>query len=141
MSQNFTCHGFIGQDPELKNFPDGTPVVNFSVASTNRWKDKKTGEIKESTDWFRMVATGSSAEIIAEYFSKGSEIVITKSRFKQRKYEKNGVDHYMSEFFVESFDFCGKKSGGDSKTDQQAKAYSADNSPPVKSDFDDDIPF
>jgi len=54
----FMAKGFLGQDPELKYFPDGTAVVNFSIADTQRWKDKKTGEVKEKTEWFRLVATG-----------------------------------------------------------------------------------
>jgi len=143
MSQNFNCHGYIGQDPELRAFPDGTAVVNFSVASSNRWKDKQTGEQKERTDWLRMVATGRRAEVIAEHFKKGSEIIITKSQFRQREYEKDGKKHYSSEFMVESFDFCGKKSGdgGAAKTQAQANEYAQGQNQPNYNDFNDDIPY
>ena len=137
------CKGFIGQDPELKHFPDGTAVVNFSVADSQRWKDKKTGEMKERTEWMRFVATGRRAEIIAEYFTKGSEILITDSQFRNREYEKDGVKHYTSEFFVNGFEFCGRKSdsgGGQAKTNQQSQDYAQDNNPP-ESEYAGEIPF
>lgn len=133
--------GFLGQDPELKHFPDGTAVVNFSAADSKRWKDKKSGEIKEKTEWARFVATGKRAEVIAEHFIKGSEILITDSELRNRSYEKDGVTHYISEFYVNGFEFCGRKNDpGQAKTNQQAQDYAQDNNPPAGA-YEDDVPF
>lgn len=138
MSQNFSCHGYLGQDPDLRYFPDGTPMVSFSVASTQRWKDQ-SGETKERTDWFRMVATGRRAEVIAEYFKKGSEIVITRSQFRQREYTKDGEKRYVAEFRVQDFDFCGRREAADRQTGEAVSRPSSQ--PADTNDFDDDIPF
>ena len=139
----FLCKGFLGQDPELRHFPDGTAVVNFSVADTQKWKDKQSGEIKEKTEWMRFVATGKRAEVIAKHFSKGSEILITDSQLRNGSYEKDGQTIYTTEFFVNGFEFCGRKSdAGAARTNQQSENYAPQNNPPQQSDdFDDDIPF
>lgn len=137
----FMTKGFIGQDIKLNHFPDGTAVVNFSIADTQRWKDKETGEKKEKTEWFRMVATGKRAEAIAEYFSKGSEILIADSQARTRMYEKDGVKHYPTEYWIRDFEFCGRKSEAKgAKVAQQAQAASPESMPPIE-DFNDDIPF
>lgn len=141
------AHGYFGQDPELSYFQDGTAVVNFSIAVTKKWKDKETKEIKQKTEWPRFVATGRQAEVIAEYFKKGSEIVITDSELRTRNYDhKDGYKVYITELMLKpgGFDFCGKGngSGNSDRADQQQQAYSSDNQPPKKNeDFDDDIPF
>jgi len=139
---NTIIHGYFGNDVDMRSFPDGTPVGNFSVAETKKWKDKETQQPREKTTWFRCVAIGKRAEVISQYFQKGREILITQSEFRTREYEKDGVKQYMSEFLVNGFEFCGKKSsdGGDARTTQQGQDYAPQNNPPV-SDFDDDIPF
>ncbi|MBE0434208.1 MAG: single-stranded DNA-binding protein [Methylomicrobium sp.] len=134
-------HGYLGADPELKYLPDGAPVVNFSVGVSQRWKDKQTGEIKENTDWPRCVAFGRRAEVISEHFSKGSEILITDSQFKNRSYDKDGERRYITEFVVSGFEFCGKRrETGQGKANTQAQTYQS-SMPPEHADFDDDIPF
>jgi len=138
---NTTIHGFLGQDPEVRHFPDGTPVANFSVAETQNWKDKTTGEKRSKTTWFRCVATGNRVKVIADYFKKGSEILITQSEFRTGEYEKDGRTIYTSEFFVTGFEFCGRKSeGAVQRTQHQAQTHAPDNNSPA-SDYNDEIPF
>lgn len=156
MSVNkFIGKGNLGQDPDLRYLPDGREVVNFSMACNERWKDKQAGQIKESTEWVRVVAFGGRAKTIAEHFKKGSEIYI-EGKLRTRKYEKNGVDHYATEIVMDEFDFCGgRQSGnGDQKAQQQASAYDRQTAPaygenpPVSAyqgvagdEFNDDIHF
>jgi len=138
---NTVIHGFLGSDPEVRHFPDGTPVVNFSVAETKNWKDKVTSEKRSKTTWFRCVATGNRVKVIADYFKKGSEILISQSEFRTGEYEKDGHKVYTSEFFVTGFEFCGRKSeNSGQRSAQQDEQYAPQNNPPV-SDFDEDIPF
>jgi single-strand DNA-binding protein len=130
--------GNLGEAPVLKALPTGESVVNFSIACTDRWKDKTTGEQKESTEWIRAVCFGKRGEVIAEHFTKGSAIYIS-GKLRTRSWDKDGVKHYMTEIVVTDFQFCGKRDNSESKADQQAKSY-ADTMPPMP-DFDDDIPF
>ncbi len=148
--------GNLGQDVDLRFMPDGRAVANLSVACSERYKDKSTGETKESTEWIRAVVFGKRAEVIAEYFKKGSQIHI-QGKLRTRKYEKNGVDTYATEIVVNEFQFCGQKSGGgDEKAKQQSAAYgqqqgapSHQEKPPVSSyddqyndaPYDDNLPF
>jgi single-strand DNA-binding protein len=154
-----TFKGFLGGDVDLRFLPDGTPVGNLSIACSERWKDKQSNEIKERTEWARLVVFGKRAEVINEYFKKGSEIYV-ETKMRTRKWEKDGITHYSTEFVIENFDFCGTRNGGDSgnaRAQQQASAYSPNsqsesggnnppqhNAPPPDYDdqFDDDtIPF
>ena len=134
--------GFFGRDPELRHFPDGTAVVNFSIADTQKWKDKQTGEPREKTEWFNFVATGRRAEVIAEHFRKGSEILIVDSAATTRMYEKDGVKHYPVEYRVNQFEFCGKKSdSGGQRLQQQAQHHQGNDQMPPQQDFNDDVAF
>ena len=148
--------GNLGQDPDLRYMPDGRAVVNLSIACSERWKDKQTGETKESTEWIRAVCFGKRAQVIAEHFKKGSQIYVS-GKMRTRQYEQDGIKRYSTEIVVEEFQFCGNRSGnGDTKAQQQAAAY--DRSPVPKGvdnpsvsaysgdagsydDFDDQIPF
>lgn len=142
--------GNMGADPALTYLPDGRGVVNFSIACGERWKDKN-GEVQERTEWIRCVGFGRRAEVISEYFSKGSQIYI-EGKMRTREYEKDGVKHWATEIVIDNFEFCGQRSGGsDAKAQQQAAAYGqqsaqqpvgANSSQPANyNDFDDDIPF
>lgn len=149
-----TFMGYLGQDPEIKYLPDGTAVANISVACSEKWKDKVSGEIKEKTEWIRAVVFGKRAEVIAEHFKKGSQIHIT-TKARTRDYDKDGVKHYVTEFVISEFQFCGQRTdNGGAKATQQAAAYggkaqqatkqSAPNYPDNNNypdDFSDDIPF
>lgn len=148
--------GNLGQDPDLRFMPNGREVVNLSVACGERWKDKATGEIKEQTEWLRIVAFGGLAKVLAEHFKKGDQIYL-EGKIRTRKYQdKDGSDRYSTEIVADTFDFCGSRSGGngDQKAQQQSAAYDlqsapANNNPPPSAyenamggdQFDDDIPF
>jgi single-strand DNA-binding protein len=101
--------GNLGDDPELRSLPSGDAVVNFSVASTERWNDNN-GERQEHTEWIRCSAFGKTAEVIAEWFGKGSEIYL-EGRLRTRKYQdQDGNDRYATEVKVDQFSFTGGSS-------------------------------
>ncbi len=149
--------GNLGEDPKLTYLPSGVAVANFSIACSRKWKDKQTNEVKEETDWVRCVAFNRRAEVIAEHFKKGSQIHVT-TQMRNRSWEKDGQKHYITEFFVQDFQFCGNRQGsGNSAANAQAEAYgqqapkpsSNRHAPPAQppsnanydEPFDDDIPF
>lgn len=98
--------GNLGQDAELKVFGDGNSVLNFSVASTEKWNDKSTGERKERTEWFRCKMGGKRANALAQYLTKGTKVAVTGS-LETRTYEKDGVKHYATDVRVQDVEFCG----------------------------------
>jgi single-strand DNA-binding protein len=131
--------GNLGGDVEIKALPDGTSVGNFSIACGEKWKDKATGEIKEKTEWVRVVVFGRRAEVISEHFKKGSQIYVS-GKLRTREWEKDGAKHYMTEVVADNFQFCGQRSDtGSVKVSQQAAAYQPQ--PDNFEDFDLDIPF
>lgn len=99
MINKVTIVGFLGQDPILTHLPDGKPSATFSVATNETWKDKKTGEKKESTEWHRVVTFGKLASIISQYAKSGSKVYI-EGKLQTRKYNKDGVDHYITEILI-----------------------------------------
>ena len=131
--------GNLGADPETKFLPSGDAVTNLSIATTDRWKDKQTGEEKERTEWHRVSFFGRRAEVIAEYFHKGDPIYVEGS-LQTRKYEKDGVTHYATEIKGRDFQFLSRKDEGGGRTNevrQPAPATTAKTQPGA----DDDIPF
>ena len=99
--------GRLGGDPETRYLPSGDAVCNFSVATSEKWKDKSTGEQQERTEWHRCSAFGRTAEVIAEYFLKGSEIYL-EGKLQTRKWQaQDGTDKYSTEIRVDSFSFTG----------------------------------
>ncbi len=104
--------GNLGRDPEIRYTQSGTAVVNFSIATSEQWTDKNSGEKKEHTEWHRIVFWGKQAEIIQKYMSKGSQIFI-EGKMKTRKWEKDGVERYTTEVEGSNFTMLGSKGGGD----------------------------
>jgi len=90
--------GNLGRDPEMRYTTDGTPVCNISVATSDTWKDKATGERREKTEWHRVVFFRGLAEICARYLRKGSKVFI-EGKLQTRSYEKNGATHYITEIY------------------------------------------
>ena len=88
--------GNLGRDPEMRYTQDGSPVCNFSIATSDTWKDKNTGEKREKTEWHRIVTFRRLAEICARYLKKGSKIFI-EGKLQTRSYEKDGTTHYITE--------------------------------------------
>ncbi len=118
--------GNLGRDPEIRYSQQGTAMVNFSIATSEQWNDKKTGEKKEKTEWHRIVAFGKPAEILEKYLSKGSKVYI-EGRIQTRNYEKDGQTHYTTEIVVREFQFLGGKqenqSGGSNYQSNSGGGY------------------
>ena len=92
--------GNLGQDPEVRYMPNGNAVANISVATSETWKDKQTGESKDKTEWHRVVIFGKLAEIAGEHLKKGSQVYI-EGQLQTRKWQdQSGIDHYTTEIVV-----------------------------------------
>lgn len=139
--------GHLGKDPEVRYLPSGEAVANFSIATTEKWKDKNTGEAREETEWHRISTFGRLAEIVGEYVKKGS-LVFVQGKLKTRKYtDGQGVERYSTEIRAETLKMLGGRdaSQGSAPAQRQAPAATPRPSPaPAPSgfdDMDDDIPF
>jgi single-strand DNA-binding protein len=140
--------GHLGQDPELRHTQSGAAVCNFSLATTDRWKDKQ-GEKQEKTEWHRCVAWGKPAEVLAKYLTKGSQVYIEGSLETKQWEDKDGNKRYTTEIKVREFTFLGGgKSNGDSRrggSHDPAPARGGDDlgyGPRSQPEgLDDDIPF
>lgn len=144
--------GRLGQDPEVRYAPSGAAFANITVATSEQWRDKQTGEQKEQTEWHRVVISGKLAEIAGEYLRKGSEVYL-EGKLRTRKWtDQNGVDKYTTEIQVGingTMQMLGGKQGGSEQApeprnsgQQQRHApqqQSQHSEPPMN--FDDEIPF
>lgn len=92
--------GHLGQDPEVRYLPNGGAVTNISIATSETWKDKQTGEQKERTEWHRVVIFGKLAEIAGEYLRKGSQVYIEGSLQTRKWQDQSGQDRYATEVVV-----------------------------------------
>ncbi len=106
--------GNLGRDPEIRYSQQGTAVVNFSIATSETWNDKTSGERQEKTEWHRVVVFGKQAEVCGKYLSKGSSVYI-EGRLQTRSWEKDGQTHYTTEVVVQNFQFLGGRGGGDNQ--------------------------
>jgi len=133
--------GNLGGDPEVRFMPNGEAVANFSLATTDRWKDKNTGENKDATEWHRIVMYGKLAEVAGKYLKKGSQVYL-EGKLKTNKWTDNqGVERYTTNVQCDLLKMLGKKdsesdSGGDNYKKLQQKQQSQ------ASNFsDDEVPF
>lgn len=123
--------GTLGQDPELRSMPNGNAVVNISVATSEQWKDKQSGERQEKTEWHKIVAFGKLAEIMGQYLIKGSQVYI-EGKLQTRKWQdKDGKDRYTTEIVARDMQMLGGKQ----------RRQEAPNAPGVPEEFDDEVPF
>ena len=130
--------GNIGRDPETRVFADGNPVTNISVATTDRYKDKTSGELKESTEWHRIAFFGKLAEIAGQYLKKGSQIYV-EGKLRTRKWtDANGIEKYSTEVIAESMQMLGGKLSESGASGQPQNQGAGSGS---LSDLDEDIPF
>lgn len=105
--------GNLGRDPEVRYMPSGDAVANIAVATTDKWKDKQTGEQKEQTEWHRVSFFGKLAEIVGQYLTKGSQIYI-EGKLQTRKYtDKDGVEKFATEIRADTMQMLGSRQGGD----------------------------
>lgn len=147
--------GNLGQDPEVKYMPSGQAVCNISVATTDSWSDKASGEKQEKTEWHRVVFFRRLAEIAGEYLKKGSQVYI-EGRLQTRKWQdQSGVEKYTTEIIANEMQMLGGRGGGgasgggfdappaadDGYGSSSAPAKSKSAAPSTADDFDDDIPF
>ncbi len=142
--------GNLGGDPEVRYMPNGGAVANITVATSEQWKDKQTGETQERTEWHRVVLYRRLAEIAGEYLRKGSKVYI-EGRLQTRKWQdQNGNDRYTTEIVANEMQMLDSRGGaGSASFNQQPPAQNqgggakpAGQSPAgTLDDFDDDIPF
>ncbi len=133
--------GNLGNDPEIRYSANGNAIASISVATSDRWKDKNTGEQQERTEWHRVKLFGRLAELAGEYLKKGSQVYI-EGRIQTSKYQdKDGNDRWSTEIVAREMTFLGGRGGGggDSQDAPSASPPQRDSAP--SGDFDDDIPF
>jgi single-strand DNA-binding protein len=132
--------GRLGRDPELRYTPDGTAVANFSVATSDEWKDKNSGEKKERTEWHRIVAWRRLGEICGEYLSKGRQVYV-EGRLQTRSWEQEGVTRYTTEIIANDVQFLGNKDDAGGPRRSGGGMDQGYPEPPMAETQDDDIPF
>ena len=143
--------GRLGKDPEVRYMPNGNAACNVTLATSESWKDKQTGEQKERTEWHNLSFFRRLAEIAGEYLRKGSQIYV-EGRLQTRKWQdKNGNDRYTTDIIVNEMQMLDSKGGGSAGFSnasapapaQQSSSPAAPAAAPASSnnDFDDDIPF
>lgn len=136
--------GHLGKDPEERAMPNGKAVANFSVAVTERWKNKD-GDEQERTEWYNCAAFGRTAEIATEYLQKGSLVMVT-GRMQTDKYEdKEGVTRYSVKLVVDKLVLMPRKGASEDDGDQRRSRGASQSrqreAPAAAESFDDDIPF
>ncbi len=137
--------GNLGRDPEVRYSASGSAIANVTVATTDSWKDRQSGERQERTEWHRVVFFNRLAEIAGEYLKKGSQVYI-EGRIQTRKWEdKDGNDRWTTEIVANEMQMLGSRGGGemqDAPTQNYGGAQSRGAASSANdSDFDDDIPF
>ena len=161
--------GNLGKDPEMRSFPSGDQVANVTIATTDRWKDKQSGEMKEATEWHRMVFNGRLAEIVGQYLRKGSQVYVEGSLRTRKWTDQSGVEKYTTEIRADQMQMLGSRQGAgeggggggyDAGYGAQRQAAAPASRPPAPAprqapapapsqsaassgfdDMDDDIPF
>lgn len=148
--------GNLGNDPEIRYMPNGNAVANVSLATSDSWKDKATGEQQEKTEWHRVVFFNRLAEIVEQYVKKGAKLYV-EGRLQTRSWEQDGVKRYSTEIVASEMQMLDGRGGamgsgtGDNPFGQQqvpsqrpqqaAAAPQAQPAPTNFDNFDDDIPF
>ena len=129
--------GYLGADPEIRFLPDGTPTAIVSIATSEAWIDKKSGDKKERTEWHRVVFFAGLAEVARDYLTKGGQVYV-EGKLRTRKWsDKEGVDRYTTEIVGRELKMLGKKPAEEAPTAPPAVA-----APPTPGDaMDDEITF
>ena len=153
--------GNLGRDPETRYMPSGEAVTNISVATTDKWKDKARGEMKEATEWHRVAFFGRLAEIAGEYLKKGSQVYVEGALRTRKWQDKEGKDRYTTEIRGEVMQMLGSRAGagearggaGEPRGEPRGEPAAAKGEAPAKAeaaakkpagrfdDMEDDIPF
>ena len=137
--------GNLGQDPEVRYMPNGGAVCNITVATSETWKDKNTGESQEKTEWHRVVMFRRLAEIAGEYLKKGSKVYL-EGKLQTRKWQdQQGQDRYTTEIVADEMQMLDSRGGSTEFAPSQGRAAPQSQpqaqTAPADSGFEDDIPF
>ncbi|KRC36272.1 single-stranded DNA-binding protein [Acidovorax sp. Root219] len=148
--------GNLGRDPEMRTFPSGDQVANVTIATTDKWKDKQSGEMKEATEWHRVIFNGRLAEIAGQYLRKGSQVYVEGSLRTRKWTDQAGVEKYSTEIRADSMQMLGgprddaqqgyAPAPAPRQQQRQASPPARSAAPPPRAasgfdDMDDDIPF
>ena len=139
--------GHLGQDPEIRYMPNGGAVASLTLATSESWRDKQSGEMREKTEWHRVCIFGKLAEVAGEYLKKGSQVYIEGSLQTRKWQDQSGQDRYTTEVVVNiggSMQMLGGNGGNQAGSQQSARQHqqqqqSQQNEPPM--DWEDSIPF
>lgn len=132
--------GTLGQDPEIRYTQDGKAVANISLATSESWTDKNTGQKQEKTEWHRVVMFGKLAEIAGEYLKKGSKAYIDGKLQTRKWQDQSGQDRYTTEIVAHNMQMLGNTSNSTPAKTSNSKVQPAQQES-FNNDFDDDIPF
>ena len=148
--------GNLGQEPETRYMPNGGAVTNISIATSETWKDKSSGQMQERTEWHRVVFFNKLAEIAGEYLKKGSKVYVEGALRTRKWQDQSGSDRYTTEIVANEMQMLDAKGSGgagggfdgydqmpESRGSSPQQPQSAPSAPssPAMSDFEDDIPF
>ena len=134
--------GNVGQDPETKFTASGTAIANLSVATSESWKDKQTGQRVDKTEWHRVVAFNRLAEIIGEYVKKGSKVYIEGKLTTRKWQDKSGADRYTTEIVASEMQMLDSRGAASAGEQPQPQSPEPRQSTPEQDNFDDElIPF
>ena len=144
--------GNVGNDPEVRYMPNGNAVANISVATSDSWKDKNTGDQQERTEWHRVVFFNRLAEIVEQYVKKGTKLYL-EGRLQTRSYEQDGIKKYSTEIVANEMQMLDSRGAGQNQefgdqpnaptvsSSRDSVEGSAQPAPTNFDNFDDDIPF
>lgn len=139
--------GNLGADPEIRHTAGGSAVTTLSVATSRSWRDRQSGEMREDTEWHRVVMFDRLAEIAGEYLRKGAKVYL-EGRLQTRKWQdQSGQDRWTTEVVAREMQMLDGRSGGAAPFDERRQGYSApasapaSDSPPFDDSMEDDIPF
>lgn len=144
--------GNLGNDPEIRYTPSGSAVANLSLATSETWRDKQSGELQDRTEWHRLVFFNRLAEIVGEYLRKGSKIYVEGTLRTRKWQDKSGIDRFTTEIIASEMHMLDNRSAGSSGVErsQTTKEVSesvvstdteTDSDLPSNDGGDDDIPF
>lgn len=134
--------GLLGRDPETKTFPNGGSITQFSIATTESWVDKTSGERKEQTEWHRIVLHNRLGEIAQQYLRKGSKVYIEGKLRTRQWQDQNGQERYTTEILGNELQMLDSKGDSNYQQNQNTQqGYGQPKSQPAPQDLDSDLPF
>lgn len=133
--------GNLGQDPEVRYMPNGDASCTISIATSESWKDKQTGEIRERTEWHRVVAFRRLAEIMGEYLRKGAKVYVEGSLRTRKWQDNNGQERYTTEIMANEMQMLDSRSSSAGNAQNSAQRQNQQPAQHSEPNFDDDIPF